>query len=189
MEFFGQVNYLKGGLLYADYLTTVSRKYAQEIQTQEYGSWPGWRGAQQRRRPSDQGILNGVDYSAWDPEHDMLIAARYSARSLAGKEACKRDLLAEFQLPEENLHRPLLGIVSRFADQKGFDLLAEVAGALLEEDVALVALGAGEAKHERMFRELARALPEETGRENRLRQYAGAQGRGGSGHVSDALAL
>jgi starch synthase len=106
------------------------------------------------------GILNGVDYSVWNPEVDSLIAARYSAKDLSGKQVCKRDLLAQFQLPEENLERPLIGIVSRFADQKGFDLMARVADVLMEEDVAIVALGAGEAKHERMFRELSEQFPE-----------------------------
>jgi starch synthase len=158
LEFFGHVNYLKGGLVFSDYLTTVSRKYAQEIQTTEYGH--GLDGVVRTRADHLVGILNGVDYSIWNPEVDGLIAARYSARDLSGKQACKRDLLAQFQLPEENLTRPLIGIVSRFADQKGFDLLALVADELMQEDLAVVALGAGEAKHERMFRELAQQFPE-----------------------------
>jgi starch synthase len=157
LEFYAQVNYLKGGLLFADYLTTVSRKYAEEIQTAENGV--GLDGVVKSRAKRLVGILNGVDYSVWSPENDPLIAQRYSARNLAGKAACKKDLLAQFQLPEENLRRPLVGIVSRFADQKGFDLLAEVGSALLAEDLAMVALGAGEAKHERMFRDLAGRFP------------------------------
>jgi starch synthase len=158
LEFFGHVNYLKGGLVFSDYLTTVSRKYAEEIQTTEYGH--GLDGVMRTRADHLVGILNGVDYSIWNPEVDSLIAARYSAKDLAGKEVCKRDLLVEFQLPEENVARPVIGIVSRFADQKGFDLLAQVADALMEEDIAIVALGAGEAKHESMFRELAQQFPE-----------------------------
>ena len=158
LEFFGHVNYLKGGLVFSDYLTTVSRKYAEEIQTTEYGH--GLDGVVRTRADHLVGILNGVDYSIWNPEVDSLIAARYSAKELSGKERCKRDLLAEFHLPEENLARPLIGIVSRFADQKGFDLLAQVAEALMEEDIAIVALGAGEAKHERMFRELSQQFPD-----------------------------
>ncbi len=105
------------------------------------------------------GVLNGVDYSVWSPENDSLIAARYSASDLAGKQACKKDLLAQFRLPAENLDRPLFGIVSRFADQKGFDLLEEVAGDLLSQDLSVVALGTGEAKYEKMFRELAQQYP------------------------------
>jgi starch synthase len=157
LEFFGRLNYLKGGLLFSDYLTTVSRKYAQEIQTTEYGH--GLDGVARTRADHLIGILNGVDYSVWNPEVDSLIAARYSSGEMSGKEACKRDLLAAFQLPEENMARPLLGIVSRFADQKGFDLLAEVADALMEEDLAIVALGSGEAKYERMFGKLAQQFP------------------------------
>jgi starch synthase len=157
LEYYDQVNYLKGGLLFSDYLTTVSRKYAEEIQTAEYGC--GLEGVVQGRAGRLVGILNGVDYSVWSPESDTLIAAHYSAGDLSGKQTCKKDLLAQFHLPEENLRRPLLGIVSRFADQKGFDLLAEIADELLGEDLALVALGTGEAKYEKMFGELARSFP------------------------------
>jgi starch synthase len=158
LEFFGHVNYLKGGLVFSDYLTTVSRKYAQEIQTTEYGH--GLDGVVRTRADHLIGILNGVDYSVWNPEVDTLIAARYSAKDLSGKQACKRDLLAQFQLPEENLERPVIGIVSRFADQKGFDLVAQVADEIMQENLAIVALGSGEAKYERMFRELSERLPE-----------------------------
>jgi starch synthase len=161
LEFFGHLNYLKGGLVFSDYLTTVSRKYAEEIQTTEYGH--GLDGVVRTRADHLVGILNGVDYSVWNPEVDSLLAARYSAGDLSGKQACKGDLLAQFQLPEENLARPLIGIVSRFADQKGFDLLAQVADTIMQEDLAIVALGAGEAKHERMFRELAQQFPKRLG--------------------------
>ncbi len=161
LEFYGRVNYLKGGLIFSDYLTTVSRKYAQEIQTAEFGC--GLEGVVQTRGDRLEGILNGVDYSAWSPENDSLIAARYSASDLTGKQACKRDLLAQFRLPAQNLSRPLVGIVSRFVDQKGFDLLAETAAELLAEDLALVALGTGEAKYEQMFRDLAQRFPAKLG--------------------------
>ncbi len=156
VEFYGKVNYLKAGLVYADYLTTVSRKYAEEIQTAEYGC--GLEGVAQMRADRLFGILNGVDYSVWSPEHDDLIAAHYSVRDIAGKRACKSDLLTQFHLPAE-LERPLVGIISRFADQKGFDLLAQVAEALLAEDIAFVVLGTGDAKYESMFTDLARKQP------------------------------
>ena len=158
LEFFGHVNYLKGGLVFSDYLTTVSRKYAQEIQTTEYGH--GLDGVVRTRADRLVGILNGVDYSVWNPELDNLIEAKYSARDMSGKQICKRDLLAQFQLPEENLERPVIGIVSRFADQKGFDLVAQVADEIMKENLAIVALGSGEPKYERMFRELSEQLPE-----------------------------
>jgi starch synthase len=157
LEFFGRVNYLKGGLLFADWLTTVSKRYAREIQTAEFGH--GLDGVIRRRADRLVGILNGVDYSAWNPESDPLIAANYSAKDLTGKTACKKDLLAAFGLPEANVRRPLIGIVSRFADQKGFDLIAEVAEDLMTEELAIVALGTGDAKYEDLFRELAQGYP------------------------------
>ena len=161
LEFYGKVNYLKGGLVFADYVTTVSRKYAQEIQTPEYGH--GLDGVMRRRADRLRGILNGVDYAAWSPEEDAFTAARYSANDLSGKRQCKKDLLEEFKLPAKQLSRPLVGIVSRFADQKGFDLIAQVARELLEEDLAIVALGTGEPKYEALFRELPARFPEKVG--------------------------
>jgi len=155
------VNYLKGGLMFSDYLTTVSRKYAAEIQTPEYGH--GLDGVIRKRADRLVGILNGVDYSAWSPENDKFIAAKYSAKDLSGKRACKKDLLEQFKLPAENLGRPVIGIVSRFADQKGFDLIAQVANEMLKEDLHLVALGTGEPKHESLFRELAQRFSGKVG--------------------------
>jgi starch synthase len=161
LEYYGRVNFLKGGLVFADALTTVSRKYAKEIQTAEYGS--GLEGVIQRRADRLTGILNGVDYAAWSPEADTFIAANYSSFNIAGKRLCKKDLLQTFQLPLENLERAVVGIVSRFADQKGFDLIAEVAEEMLEENLALVALGTGEPKHEKLFRVLADEYPAKVG--------------------------
>ena len=153
IEFFGNANFLKGGLVYSDYLTTVSRKYAQEIQTSEFGF--GLEGVVRTRADRLVGILNGVDYAAWSPDRDTLIPAKYSAANLAGKQTCKLALLEEFKLQKDNPHRPVLGIVSRFADQKGFDLIAEIISQLLLEDVLIVALGTGERRYEEMFRALA----------------------------------
>ncbi len=161
MEFYGKVNFLKGALVYADYLTTVSRKYAQEIQTAEYGH--GLDGVVRHRADHLRGILNGVDYSAWSPEVDPFAASRYSVKDLSGKRVCKKDLLENFKLPADNLSRPLIGIVSRFADQKGFDLIAQISGELMMEELTLVALGAGEPKHEHLFRELAARFPQKVG--------------------------
>lgn len=161
LEFYGKVNFLKGGLIFANYLTTVSRRYAKEIQTAEYGS--GLDGVIRERADQLVGILNGVDYGAWSPEADTLIAQNYSVHNLKGKEACKKDLLASFRLPEENLERPLLGIVSRFVDQKGFDLLAEIAGDLMKEDVAIAALGSGLPEYEELFKSLAQKYRERLG--------------------------
>ena len=157
IEFFGSVNFLKGGLIYSDYLTTVSRKYAQEIQTSEFGF--GLEGVVRMRADSLVGILNGVDYSSWSPDRDTLIPMKYSAKNLAGKRACKEALLEEFKLLKDNPNRPVLGIVSRFADQKGFDLIARVAGDLLQEDVLLAVLGSGDRRYEDLFRALASDFP------------------------------
>jgi starch synthase len=161
LEFYGKVNFLKGGLIFADYLTTVSRRYSKEIQTPEYG-W-GLDGVIRDRSERLMGILNGVDYAIWSPETDTLIAENYSARNLDGKKVCKKDLLASFRLPEENLDRPVIGIVSRFADQKGFDLIAQISGELMKENLALVALGTGQPEYENLFRQLAEKYPARVG--------------------------
>src|SRR5438445_484703 len=161
IEFYGSVNLLKGGLVFSDYLTTVSRKYAEEIQTREYGH--GLDGVAKSRADRLVGILNGVDYTAWNPEKDKLIAANYSAKDLSGKQVCKQELLELFGLSHDYLEWPLIGIVSRFADQKGFDLIAEKAHELMREDLVLVVLGPGERKYEDLFRALAAAYPGRVG--------------------------
>ena len=153
LEFYGQVNFLKGALIYSDFITTVSRKYSQEIQTAEFGF--GLEGILQERTKRVRGILNGVDYAEWDPAVDRFIAAPYSASDLEGKKKCKKDLLEQFGLPAGDLNSPLIGIVSRFARQKGADLIAEVADRLLAENLRLVALGTGEPEYEELFRDLS----------------------------------
>ena len=157
LEFYGRVNFLKGGLIFSDFLTTVSLKYAEEIKTAEYGH--GLDGVVRNRAGRLTGILNGVDYSAWSPERDKVIAARYSPKDLSGKLVCKKNLIEAFGLPLETIEKPVIGIVSRFAGQKGFDLIEQVAPDLLAEDLAVAALGAGEPKYEKLFRELTKAFP------------------------------
>jgi starch synthase len=164
LEFYGLVNFLKGGILFADYLSTVSRRYALEIQTPEYGS--ALDGVIRERAGRLVGIRNGVDYSAWSPETDTFIAQHYSAQNLEGKKVCKKELLQYFKLPTdkpEHLDRPLVGIVSRFADQKGFDLIAQVSAELMQENLSLVVLGTGQAEYERLFRGLAEKYPARVG--------------------------
>ena len=109
------------------------------------------------------GILNGVDYSIWSPERDKVIAARYSAKDLSGKKVCKQDLLATFGLPAEKIAKPVIGIVSRFADQKGFDLIGERAHALMREDLVLTVLGTGDRKYEKLFLALGEDYPGRVG--------------------------
>jgi starch synthase len=157
LEFYGKANFLKGGLVFSDYLTTVSRRYAKEIQTPEFGS--GLDGVIRNRADRLVGILNGVDYAAWSPESDTLIAQNYSIHNLDGKSACKKDLLEAFKLPTANLDRPLIGIVSRFVDQKGFDLIAQVCADLMKENLAIVALGTGQPEYEKLFKTMAEKNP------------------------------
>lgn len=161
IEFFGNVNFLKGGLLYSDYLTTVSPKYAKEIQTPEFGF--GLDGVIRSRADRLTGILNGVDYSVWSPDKDSLLPAKYSAKNLAGKKICKEKLLDEFQLNKDNPARPVIGIVSRFADQKGFDLIGAIARDLMNEDILLAVIGTGERRYEELFRALANDFPGRVG--------------------------
>jgi len=158
MEFYGRINFLKGALIFSDYLTTVSPKYAEEIKTVEYGH--GLDGVVRSRADRLVGILNGVDYAVWSPERDKIIASRYSPKDLSGKHACKKDLLEVFGLPAEAVDKPVIGVVSRFAGQKGFDLIEQVAADVLAEDLSFVALGAGEPKYEKLLGELAKAYPE-----------------------------
>jgi starch synthase len=157
LEFYGNVNFLKAGLEYSNALSTVSRKYAEEIQTPEYGF--GLDGLLRRRRNVLHGILNGVDYHRWNPETDPMIPATYSARDLTGKRICKLELLKEFGLPETLIDQPLIGIVSRLTGQKGADLIAQLPGDVFQQDACLVVLGNGEPFYEEMFRALAAACP------------------------------
>jgi starch synthase len=141
-------------------MSTVSKGYAREIQTPEYGF--GLDGFLRRHGPVT-GIINGVDYNEWNPEHDPAIAQNYSAADLSGKRACKRALLAEYGLLREDPDRPLIAIISRFAAQKGFDILSDAASRLLQEDVNLVILGSGDLPYESMFRALAATYPAKVG--------------------------
>jgi starch synthase len=157
MEFFGQVNFLKGALTYSDYITTVSRKYSQEIQTAEYGF--GLEGVLHDRSSTVSGILNGVDYEEWSPQTDKFAAAKFSPQDLAGKAKCKQDLLATFGMPAADAKLPVIGIVSRFAAQKGFDLISQIADRLAREQMIMVALGAGDKPYEEMFLRLHKQFP------------------------------
>jgi starch synthase len=153
VEQFDHFNFLKGGLVYSDILTTVSKKYAEEIQTPEFGEQLD---TVLRARSADlRGILNGVDYNKWDPSTDGHLAAHYSADDLTGKQACRTDLLHAFGLEKIEDTSPVIGIVSRFATQKGFDLVQQIAGQLSDRDVAVVVLGSGEPIYEKFFRDWA----------------------------------
>jgi starch synthase len=157
MEFFGQVNFLKGALVYSDYVTTVSKKYSQEIQTAEYGF--GLEGVLRDRASTVSGILNGVDYDEWSPQADKFVAAKFSPQDLSGKAKDKQDLLRAFGIVNADPKLPVIGIVSRFAAQKGFDLIAQIADRLAREDMIMVALGAGDKAYEELFQRLNKQFP------------------------------
>jgi starch synthase len=157
LEFYGKTNLLKGGMLFSDMITTVSPKYAQEIQTPECGY--GLEGVLKSRADRLRGILNGVDYDEWNPATDKLIPASYTPENLDGKAACRKALLEKMGVKSPALTRPVIGIVSRFAAQKGFDLIADIAEPLAAVDLYVVALGAGEPAYEELFRTMAAKHP------------------------------
>ncbi len=152
VEHYDQFNFLKGGIVYSDLLTTVSRKYAEEIQTPEFGE--SLETVLQRRAGDLVGILNGVDYTKWNPATDGNIAAHYTPENPAGKAQCRKDLLHAFGAGTVSESTAVLGIVTRLATQKGIDLLEAIAEPLLRENVVLVALGNGEVYYENMLRSL-----------------------------------
>ncbi len=152
-EAWGNINYLKAGISFADWITTVSPTYAQEMQTPERGF--GLDGALRYRSHQLTGILNGVDQEAWNPASDPQIAAPYTAADPQGKTACKLALQASVGLTQD-LSAPLCGVVSRLVAEKGMDLLAEVVPALLERNSQLVVLGRGDATLEARWLALGR---------------------------------
>jgi len=156
-EHYNQLNFLKGGVVYSDIVSTVSHKYAEEVQTAEFGS--GLEGVFQKRANDLHGILNGIDTVKWNPATDGNIAAHFTAENLEGKASCRRDLLHAFGLNHASEQTPVLGIVSRFATQKGFDLLAQIADELAAEEMVLVVLGDGEPYYEGVFRSLQERHP------------------------------
>jgi starch synthase len=163
MEFWGRISLLKGGLNAASVITTVSRRYAEEIQTAEFGS--GLDGVLRRRRDRLFGILNGIDTSVWDPATDPALPAPYSVDRLDGKLTAKRALLARYALPadESAVARPLVGMISRMVDQKGFDLIRDVADDLMRLDATFVVLGTGETRHQDLWKGLAARYPSRVG--------------------------
>ena len=158
MEFFDHLNLLKTGIVFAGMVTTVSPTYAREIQTPEFGC--GLEGVLCNRRDDLAGILNGVDTDVWNPQTDPHLACNYSADTFTeGKAACKAQLQGQFKLPVRD-DVPLLGMISRMTDQKGFGLLAECAEALLRKNIQICFLGTGEATCEKWAKDLAAAHPD-----------------------------
>ena len=155
LERSGSINLLQAGLVHSTMVSTVSPRYATEIQTRSGGE--GMDGLL-RARGDVLGILNGIDDVVWNPETDRHIAAPYSARDLSGKALCKAALQREMGLAERP-EVPLLGLVSRLASQKGIDILAAALDRILAEDVQVVVLGSGESWAENLFSRLSRSTP------------------------------
>ena len=151
---------LKAGLVAADALSTVSPRYAQEIQTPEQGYGLDW--LVRARRDRLVGITNGVDYDIWNPETDPYIAANFSADDLSGKRECKLDLLRRFGLPEEP-ERPIIAIISRLVAQKGYDLVRQSARGILDTGAFFIALGAGATEYEDFLQSWHETAPNRVG--------------------------
>lgn len=158
LEFYGDVSFLKGGLVAADAVTTVSPRYAQEIRTPQHGE--GLDGVLRERGADVHGILNGVDYAVWDPATDDALVAPYDRVDRAGKRRCKAALQAELGLASAP-DAPVLGVISRLAAQKGIDLVVDVAAEVLDTtDAQLALLGSGDPALERALTALAARFPE-----------------------------
>jgi starch synthase len=160
LEYWGSISFLKGGIHFADRITTVSPTYAREIQTPEYGF--GFEGILARRASALTGVLNGIDADAWDPSRDPSLPETYDAQHLGKKRVSKIAILREFGLPAEGgaLDRPLVGMISRLVDQKGMDLMAAAAGRLLRLDASFIVLGEGEVRYQDFWRALAARHPD-----------------------------
>jgi starch synthase len=158
MEYWGQVSFLKGGVNFSEKITTVSPTYAREILTPQYGF--GMDGVLRRRQEDLLGILNGIDVTRWNPEADELVPARFSAVDLSGKRAARRALLDEVGLAETPDGRPVIGMISRLTDQKGFDLIAAAAGDLMALNATWVFLASGEPLYENLLRAMAARHPD-----------------------------
>ncbi len=159
LEYYGQACLLKGGLVFADLLTTVSPTYSREIQTPEFGA--GLDGVLRERKDQLSGVVNGIDLETWNPATDPHLAARYSASDLTGKKDCKEALQRELSLPVREV--PLLAVISRFTAQKGLDLVAEVLPELMRLDVQVALLGTGDPPLELQFQSLRMRYPEKLG--------------------------
>jgi starch synthase len=143
LEFWGKINFLKAGLVYSDIITTVSRTYSREIQTSEYGH--GLDGVLAKRSADLYGIVNGIDYTEWDPAQDVSIAQKFSTTRPAGKAVCKQDILKRTGLSPSDA--PLIGMVTRLTEQKGLDILAEALPDIMDMGMRMIILGTGEEKY------------------------------------------
>src|SRR5262249_45883717 len=160
-EFYGMMNFMKVGIIYADLITTVSPTYAREIQEPEFGF--GLEGVLQERSNSLIGILNGIDDERWNPARDPLIPANYSPFNLSGKLDNKKALLHKFGIDASHLEWPLLAMISRIEAQKGFDLVVSILDYLLSKDLYFVLLGSGNKETEGYLRTIIERHPGKAG--------------------------
>jgi starch synthase len=165
LEYWGRISFLKGGLVDSDVITTVSPRYAHEIQTPEGGV--GFDGILRGRAADLVGILNGIDTDAWDPRRDPHLPAPFGPDDLSGKRAAKQAVLARYGIPTDapTMARPLIAMISRMVDQKGFDLVAALEPELPRLDASFVVLGTGEARYQDHWRRLAARRPDRIGAE------------------------
>jgi starch synthase len=163
LEFYDRISFLKGGINDARVITTVSPRYAEEIQTPAFGF--GFDGILRARAGDLVGILNGIDIVEWDPAHDPFLPTPFDAGNLGGKRDAKAAVLGRYGLPadEAAMARPLIGMVSRMVDQKGFDLIAATLEDLVHLDAAFVVLGTGEPRYQDMWRAFAARYPDRIG--------------------------
>jgi starch synthase len=163
LEFWGRLSFLKGGITDAAIVTTVSRTYADEIRTPEFGF--GFDGILRARGHDLVGILNGIDTAEWDPRRDRFLPAPYGSATLEGKREAKRAALVHYHLPDDAaaMARPLVGMISRMVDQKGFDLIEGVAGELARLDATFVVLGTGDARYQDLWTKMAARHPQRIG--------------------------
>jgi len=160
LEFYGKLNYLKGGLTFADAINTVSKRYAQEILTPEYGC--GLEPVLIFRKNDLYGIINGIDYREWNPATDTLLPAKFSPKDMKGKAICKERIQTTYKLPQR-ADVPMIGVVGRLTSQKGFDILEQAMPLLMKHDIQLVILGTGEKKYHDMLLGAAKEYPEKLG--------------------------
>jgi starch synthase len=158
MEYWGQISYLKGGVNFSEKITTVSPTYAREILTPPYGF--GMDGVLRRRAEDLLGILNGIDTTRWNPEADEFVPARFGSTDLSGKREARRALLSALGLSGVRDDQPVIGLISRLTDQKGFDLIAAASGELMSLDAGWAVLASGEPHYENLLRMMAARHPD-----------------------------
>ncbi len=157
IEYYGKLSFLKAGIVYSSAISTVSKGYSEEILTPEFGC--GMDGILRTRASQVYGIVNGVDYSEWDPKLDKHIAENYDRETIDKKLECKKDLIKSANLPPDTLERPLIGVISRLAHQKGIDLIVEAAREIIDLGASIIILGTGDEKYNSLCKRIATEYP------------------------------